>query len=218
MKKIRLLLLVVAILLLSGCSGTYNIKINDNFSVDENVDLLIDNKDEETYKQTKALFEENNISKDDYKIKVTDKNINIKYKESYNSLEDYILNSKLYKQLFNNLNYSYKDGILVFDTKSKMLLTDNGESALYNNYNISMLQINIETPFKVKDSNADLDNDNILSWTLNKDTTSKEIKVEYDAAGSRNNIKDIIIIAMMVIIVIGSVVVLIIRFNNSKKI
>lgn len=217
MKKIKILLLLFVLILLSGCSGTYNLKIKDNFSVEENLNIKIDNRDDETVEKTKEIFESNYISKDKYKISVTDNNITIDYKESYKSIEDYILNSKLYTQLFDSIEHKYSDGILSLNTSSKMLLRDNGSSSLYNNYDISLLQVNIESPFNAKKTNADIENEDILSWSLNKDTKSKQIMVDYDVTGSRSKAKDIILISIIAIILIGSITVMIIRFYNARK-
>ena len=217
MKKIKILLLLFVLILLSGCSGTYNLKIKDNFSVEENLNIKIDNRDDETVEKTKEIFESNYISKDKYKISVTDNNIIIDYKESYKSIEDYILNSKLYTQLFDSIEHKYSDGILSLNTSSKMLLKDNGSSSLYNNYDISLLQVNIESPFNAKKTNADIENEDILSWSLNKDTKSKQIMVDYDVTGSRSKVKDIILISIIAIILIGSITVMIIRFYNARK-
>lgn len=217
MKKIKVLLILFVVILLSGCSGTYNLKIKDDFSIDENLNIKIENKDDDTQEKTKRIFESNNVSKDDYKITVTDEYITIDYKESYKSIEDYILNSKLYTQLFDSIEHKYSDGILSLNTSSKMLLKDNGSSSLYNNYDISLLQVNIETPFNVKKTNADIENEGVLSWTLNKNITSKKIMVDYDVTGSRSKVKDIIIISIITIILVGSIVVLIIRFYNARK-
>ena len=217
MKKIKILLLLFVLILLSGCSGTYNLKIKDNFSVEENLNIKIDNRDDETVEKTKEIFESNYISKDKYKISVTDNNIIIDYKESYKSIEDYILNSKLYTQLFDSIEHKYSDGILSLNTSSKMLLKDNGSSSLYNNYDISLLQVNIESPFNAKKTNADIENEDILSWSLNKDTKSKQIMVDYDVTGSRSKVKDIILISIIAIILIGSITIMIIRFYNARK-
>ena len=218
MKKLRIIVLIGIIILLSGCSGAYNLKINDDFSIDENLNIIIDIKNEDTYDKTKQLFDKNKISKKKYKLSASNDKITIDYKESYTSIEDYLLNSKLYHQLFDNINYSYYDGILRFKTNSKMLLQDNESESIFNNYDISMFQINLETPFKIKKSNADLENDNTISWTLNKDTKNKDINIEYNVTGSRNSIRDILILSLIGFITIGFIVFLIIRFKNSKKI
>lgn len=217
MKKIKYILLLFIIILLSGCSGTYNLTINKDFSVDEKLKLKVDRNDE-TYNRTLNLFQNNKISKDKYKVSVTEKNVEIKYSESYKTIEEYILNSKLYHQFFDRINYSYKDGKLGLSGESIMFLEKKQSDNIINNYNISLLQINVTTPFKVDESTADSKSDNTLTWTLDKNTRSKNINMVFDVEKSRSNIREYVLLGMLVVIIAGSLVVLIIRFYNSKKI
>ena len=50
MKKIKVIILLFSIILLSGCSGTYNIKINEDLSIEENVNFTIP-KDNDSYEK-----------------------------------------------------------------------------------------------------------------------------------------------------------------------
>lgn len=217
MKKIKILILLLLVVFLTGCSGTYNLTINKDFSVDENLNLLIDN-DGDKYSKTLNLFKENNISKNKYKVRVSDKNVEINYNEKYSSLEDYVLNSKVYHQMFDDIKYSYSDGLLDFNTNFKGLLTDSNSETIYNNYNFSMLQINVNSPFIVKSSNADIQNDNLLSWTFDKNTRDKSITFELAPEESRSNVKEIVLLGMLLFITVGAIAVIIIRFKDSHKI
>ena len=217
MKKFRIIILLLLVLFLSGCSGTYNIKINNDLSVDEDLEISIENQNEDVFDTTKKLFSNNNISAKKYKVTASSNVVSISYKEKYKSIEDYILNSKLYHQLYDNINYSFVDGIINLKTTGKMYLTDDNNNYIFNNYDISLLQINLEVPFKILDNNADIDSEDTLSWTLNKDTREKDINVKLDVIGSRSNYKEIIILSIVFLILAGTAVVFIIRFRNERK-
>ena len=165
MKKIKILSVLIFVMLLSGCSGVYNLKINDNLSIDENMSIKLD-YNEDSYDKALKLFKDNDIKEDNYSIVVSDNSMEIEYKNTYDSMEDYILNSKMYSQLFPNVDYA--------NDHSQVLLNTN---SVFSN-NVKLLKINIETPLNVTENNADDVNDNIYTWTINEDTGYKEINLE----------------------------------------
>lgn len=217
MKKVKYILMLFIIILLSGCSGTYNLTINKDFSVNENLKLKVDRNDE-TYDRTINLFKNNKISKKKYKVSVTKKNVEIKYNEKYNSIEEYILNSKLYHQFFDRIDYTYKDGKLKISGNSLLYLQKNSSENIINDNNISLIQININSPFYVEQSNADSTNDKTLTWNLDKETRNKDVNMILNVEKSRNNIREVLLLGSLITIILGSVIVLILRFYNSKKI
>lgn len=177
MRKIKYILLIFAILLFAGCSGNYNLTINKDLTVNEELNILINN-DETTYETTLLLFDQADIDSDKYEVAILDDEVNIKYKEKYSSFEDFYLNSKLYKTLFDNLEYSIDNKGLSLNTKSNFKLDDNDNQNIVNSYDIDELKINIKTPFYVKENNADSNKDNTYTWILNKDDTFKDIKMD----------------------------------------
>ena len=101
-KKIKYIVISVLLLLVTGCSGNYNVKINEDMSVNEELYLTIENK-EGLYQKTLKIFNDNNVKEKDYEVVLSDDNLKITYNASYNSIEEYILNSKVYHQLIDNL-------------------------------------------------------------------------------------------------------------------
>ena len=91
MKKTRIILLLILLLLMTGCSGTYNIKINENLSVEENVDLTIPSTND-AFDRTNKLFSDNGIDSKKYDVVASDDNVKISYSEKYDSIEDYLVN------------------------------------------------------------------------------------------------------------------------------
>lgn len=178
MRKIKYILLIFVILLFTGCSGNYNLTINKDLSVDEEIDILIDNK-ENTYETTILLFEKANIDSDKYKVVIIDDEVNIKYKENYSSFEEYYLNSKLYKTLFENIEFSIDNKGMSINTKSNLKLDDKDNQNIINSYDIDNFKINIKVPFNVNNNNADSIKEDTYTWILNSNDTFKEISIDY---------------------------------------
>ena len=103
--KIKFLILFLLIIITTGCSGNYNLKINADLSVDENLELTIDNEND-AYEKTLKIFEDNKIKRDNYDVNINSNEVTITYKDKFDSIEDYILNSKVYPQLFSKIQYN----------------------------------------------------------------------------------------------------------------
>ena len=217
MKKLKILIVFIFVVILTGCSGTYNLKINKDFSVEEDLILKINKKDEETYNKTIKLFKSNKIKKDKYKVTSSNDEVKIKYSEKYKSLEDYLANDKVYRQMFDNLDYSFSDGILSIQASSNMFLKKNDSNYIYNDFDISSLKINLDSQFNVKNSNADVNN-NSLSWIIDDNTRNKEISVELDVTDKKNKITDILVISLISIVVVSFITFVIIKILNKRKI
>lgn len=180
MKKIiKYILIIFILILLTGCSGNYNVIINSDLSVNEELELTIDNEYGQ-YQKTLSIFEKNNIDKDNYDVNVEDDEIKIKYNEKFNSIEEYISNSKVYKQLINNIqlnrNNDYIDIYVDENLKIKNKYTNiNGTNLV----DLDVIQVNITNPFKVVLTNADMINDNVYTWSITKEDTRKKIQMQF---------------------------------------
>ena len=89
-KKLKIFIIGILLILVTGCSGNYNLKINDDMSIDEELYLTIDNTNN-TYTKTLKIFKENNIPEKDYEVVLSDNNVRITYNKKYDSMEEYIL-------------------------------------------------------------------------------------------------------------------------------
>ena len=212
MKKIRIILLIGILFLLTGCSGTYTLKIDENLSIEENVDLVLEEKGD-TYERTVSLFENNNVPKENYKIVSSKENVKINYKNKYESFEDYVANSKIYRNLFSQINYSNNSKQLIVNANTKMSASGIDDDLLevpylVNEYDFSLLQINLETSFDVLEDNSDNSYDNITSWTINKDTTEKDISFTLNIDKKHGVYKEIIVLFIMGAIIIGTLVII----------
>ena len=96
--KLKKVLLLLLVFLLTGCSATYNVTLKANSSVQENAEIKI-NDTEDNYSRILKLIENYNISTKNYKISRDSENIVITYNKKYNNIENYVLNSFLYKHI-----------------------------------------------------------------------------------------------------------------------
>ena len=81
MKRVKVLLILLFVMLLTGCSGVYNLKINDDLTVEESTNLKLD-YNEDSYNKAIKLFEDNKVSEDNYSIVVNDSSMEIESMES----------------------------------------------------------------------------------------------------------------------------------------
>ncbi len=216
MRKCRLLLISLIVFLLTGCSGTYNITLNQNLTVNEKIDFNMKDTGG-IYDRAKELFINNNIDEKKYKIVQKDNEVNIKYEENYDSIEDYVLNSVLYKQLFDEIYYSKEDKKIDFTTSSKLKLDSNNQDNIINDYNVDLLKIVFKTPLDVYSTNSDETYKNEYTWNITSKTTEKEIIISLDPTNKELNYKYIVVIGLIIIISVISLIILLRRFRGVNK-
>ena len=215
MKKIKFIILILIVFLFAGCSGDYNLKFNRDLTISEDIDILIDNKDN-AYENTFMLFENAGIDPDKYDIMLKGDKVRIIYKEKYKSFEDYYLNSKLYRVLFKEIELNRDNTGMIINAESNLKLDDTDNQNIVNSYDIEGLKINLTIPFSVNDNNADLVKDNTYTWVLKKTDTHKEISIKYDYQNDRTS--SIVLIAVIGVISFGIIIYLVIYFLRNKRI
>ena len=215
MKRFRIVILLLTVFILTGCSGTYTLNINEDLSIKEELDVKIKNK---TFEESEKIFTENDIDKDKYKIVSVDDGVKIQYNETYESIEDYILNSKLYRLLFNDIQYNKDGKNLEVTTNGVFDLSNNNSTFVVNNYDISLLQINLNTPYKVTKNNADTFDKELIAWTLDSSTKSKNISFVLDYNRKDNSYSQIIVLVIISLIIIGSLIYVFYEYINKRKV
>lgn len=216
MKKIKFLILILFIIVLTGCKGDYNLTVNKDLSLKEEINFSIDNVDD-AYDKTYKLFESNEVDDSLYSISQTDDYINIHYVEEFSSFEDYILNSKFYTMIFGNEDFKKDNKSIYYKGLANLKLDDNSTgSNLNNSYYITDMNINLTIPFVIKDNNADKVNGNTLTWKLDEEDTYKNINFSFDYL-KKNNLY-LIIIILCVGAVIGSIILFARKYLKERKI
>lgn len=202
MKKLKYLFLIILVLLFTGCTGDYNLKINRDLSVEEELKVSIDNVDD-SYERTYKLLEQLDISENDYEVVVDMDKVNITYKKKYSSFEDYYLDSNIYKILFKDIELSKDNTGMTLKAESNFKLDSKNNLNVVNAYDIDKLNINLNIPFDVNKSNADSVKDNIYTWTLNRNDTYKEISIDYSYQNDRA--QNIIVLVVLGLIFIATI-------------
>ncbi len=215
MKKLLIFLLIV--FLLSGCTSNYNLEISNN-SFKENINATINKNEIPTSspypeielddqitpflnKDYSAIFSDDKAL---YKKRVTylDNYINVDMSYKYNEQEFY--NSNSLKLCFDNYEFSYEDDYYI-----------HAYGRFYCLYSDS-LDINIKTNNKVLSHNADEVNGNTYTWHVNKDNLDNlDINIKVDKGINKETITTIIIVIFIIIIL--SIVGLVVYKKGSKE-
>ena len=171
-KKLKIFIIGILLILVTGCSGNYNIKINDDMSIDEELYLTIDSSNN-AYTKTLKIFKENNIPEKDYEVVLSD--------NKYDSIEEYLLDSKVYHELIDEIQFNKSNNYIDLYVNQKLKVSnDNGIKMNGTNLvDLDVLQINIENPFDVNFSNAEIVNDNVYTWTIKKGDIEKKIQMQF---------------------------------------
>lgn len=217
-KKIKYIVISVLLLLVTGCSGNYNVKINEDMSVNEELYLTIENK-EGLYQKTLKIFNDNNVKEKDYEVVLSDDNLKITYNASYNSIEEYILNSKVYHQLIDNIELNKSNNYVDLYVNEKLKLSNSNMKQNGTNLtDLGVLQVNIENPFEVNFSNAELVTDNVYTWTIKNGDIEKKIQMQFKPSLDIFPYRQVIVLSVVIICFIIIGVSIYIRYKKSQKI
>ena len=193
-KMFKILLVYSMIILLSGCTVTYNLKISDNVMT-EKITLtekknLVDQKVAD--EQLESIFSEvseNNFKKYSVVKKEKDDNINYSLGQVYYLDDiDSVNNIRIMKDCFDAYNIVYSDD----EETSLILQTSKGFHCLNYDYNeVDSVNIKIEVENEVISNNADSIDGNIYKWHIDKDNYSdKYISLEFKKNINNNSTKE----------------------------
>mgnify|MGYP000614044793 FL=1 len=213
-KKLKIFIIGILLILVTGCSGNYNLKINDDMSIDEELYLTIDNTNN-TYTKTLKIFRENNIPEKDYEVVLSDNNVRITYNKKYDSMEEYILDSKIYHELIDEIQFNKSNDYIDLYVNQKLKLSnDNIKSNGTNLVDLDVLQINIENPFSVNYTNAEIVNDNVYTWTIKKGDIEKKIQMQFKPSLNVFPYKQV---AVLSTVIICSLIIIFTIYRRYKK-
>ena len=218
-KKLKIFIIGILLILVTGCSGNYNIKINDDMSIDEELYLTIDSSNN-AYTKTLKIFKENNIPEKDYEVVLSDNNVRITYNKKYDSIEEYLLDSKVYHELIDEIQFNKSNDYIDLYVNQKLkLLNDNVIKTNGTNLtDLDVLQINIENPFDVNFSNAEIVNDNVYTWTIKNGDIEKKIQMQFKPSLDIFPYRQVIVLSVVIICFVIIGVSIFIRYKKSQKI
>lgn len=229
MKRIKKIIVLLLIILLSGCTVDYNLTINDDSSVNEKVVAKeytnrmksktgLDGKESVNYLY--KMFDRKDLN-----TKINTKNSNYETISTvtafHSSLEDY--SNNFTSDIFEKVNYKKKKNIVTLTYKqSQMLSTTSSRAPIYDK-----VTVNINVPFKVTDHNADSVNKDTYTWNIEKDEDLRKIKISFDEnnlkykksfnfGGLKFNVRNEILV-IGAILFIGLIIASIVFINNRKN-
>lgn len=212
-------LLLIPILLLTGCTINYNLEI-DSSSITETITGTvtkeeIELKDKSTgvniyrnylYNDQKVFKDKDNL----YKRSITEEDDIVKYNYSYTYRNNY-KNSRIIDTCFDNSVVEETDEFYYIS------LTGNF-NCLYSD----KVTINVTSDYAVLENNADKVNDNTYTWVINKEddvdisiTVSKELKYEQET--KRKTISTFQIVGLVVLIILSLITYILYKKKNSEE-
>lgn len=229
MKRIKKIVLLLIIILLSGCSVEYNVIINEDSSVNEKVVA------KEMTKRMKIITGLDEKKSVNYLYNMFDRKGKKTRISTSTSGADTISTVTCYHSSLNKYKKSFDS-----DVFEKPVITENGnivtitykqKEQLSSSPNSTLIYdsivFKIKIPFKVVSNNANSINKDVYSWNIKKDEELKTIKISYDKSdylykkevdlnGFKLNIRyDFMIIGSIILIV--AVIAMIVFINNKKN-
>ncbi|MDD2518616.1 MAG: hypothetical protein PHI05_03535 [Bacilli bacterium] len=193
--KIKLLMVLVMTVLLTGCSATYDIIIKANDEVFETINLSFKNEElGETKKEINAYLDEQIKSykrilvyqEFDFEKKVGKENSYVTITRTYPNLDEY-KESVFVKNLFQNVtvtnNKYYTEIQTVGDYYYDYIYgSDSDEIAPKDKNNVGNVEVSVRLENQLVDTNADLKNEtkNIYTWVITPDDDFKSIYIRSD--------------------------------------
>lgn len=220
MKKLFLIIFIV--FMCFGCKASYELKINDDLSIDEKITGLEDDEFySKYYKSTKSrvvnfVLATKQEYLDNLNFKVVkfseDKLYGAYAKKKYSSIDDYLANSLAYQQYYEKMNIINNDGIIEISTDNKL----NRNTQDFRRYVVDEGTVSITVPFKVLDNNADRHSNSTYIWDVDSGS-GKNIFIKFDSKKINNNNKyDIIIFGIVCLVVIIGIVFLIKIYQRKQ--
>lgn len=217
MTRKKLLLLIIMLLSLTGCTFEYNVEISTNSIKEDNI-VYIDNSNKNNIKEKVEELVNNYTGPTNslgmYEQAIVEKNNNfgMSYKKEYSDIEDYN----------NSLSFSLcYDNYKLIKEKDKIIISTSERFNCFNKYKeLDDVTINIKSKLDVLSSNADTVDDNTYTWYINKgNANNKNINIVFKP-NTENNKQGKTISAFVLVLssfIIFGIIVLLIRRRGKRK-
>lgn len=228
MKNKKFILLILVIILFSGCSVNYNLTVNEDLTVNEKVvavestNSLKTKTGQDPKTAANSLYNFYKIEGVKYKFSTVAGDADTKSyaSTSYKSLEEY--ESRFTSDIVKEVKIKKKDSYITMEYKQDVPLSDfASKSLIYDS-----IAVNIDVPFKVTEHNADSVKGNTYTWNIEKDGSLKDIKITFNTNETNTSRKfnfgffkiNVSYTFMLIagLAVIGLVIVMIV-YNRNKK-
>ena len=217
MKKYKIVLLIVILLSLTGCSFEYNMKIDTNTISEENI-VYIPNTDKNDIKQeveklvSRYTGPTNSLGMYKQSVIEDNNNFGMPYKKNYDTLNDYN----------NSLSFSIcYDNYKLIKEKDKIVISTSKRFNCFNKYSeLDDVTINIDSSLEVESSNADEVNGNIYTWNINKSNADNKpinivLKPNTEQKEKQRQLS-VVLLVIAAFILLG-IIVFLIRSKGKRK-
>ena len=217
MKKYKIVLLIVILLSLTGCSFEYNMKIDTNTISEENI-VYIPNTDKNDIKQeveklvSRYTGPTNSLGMYNQSVIEDNNNFGMSYKKNYDTLNDYN----------NSLSFSIcYDNYKLIKEKDKIVISTSKRFNCFNKYSeLDDVTINIDSSLEVESSNADEVNGNIYTWNINKSNADNKpinivLKPNTEQKEKQRQLS-VVLLVIAAFILLG-IIVFLIRSKGKRK-
>lgn len=217
MKKYKIVLLIVILLSLTGCSFEYNMKIDTNTISEENI-VYIPNTDKNDIKQeveklvSRYTGPTNSLGMYKQSVIEDNNNFGMSYKKNYDTLNDYN----------NSLSFSIcYDNYKLIKKKDKIVISTSKRFNCFNKYSeLDDVTINIDSSLEVESSNADEVNGNIYTWNINKSNADNKpinivLKPNTEQKEKQRQLS-VVLLVIAAFILLG-IIVFLIRSKGKRK-
>lgn len=221
MKRIKIFTTIILLLTLSGCTTEYNLKVNDDYSVEENM-IIYENSDYyrlfDNSRRDIVMLKINsdeNVKKYDYDIYENVDNFGASLNLKYKNILEYKENNNNFEILFENLKITKENSVVqihAYDLK-------NYGPFYQREYSVDKAIISIKLPTKAISSNADeVDEKNhIYKWYITSVLDNADINIKYEENNFVKIINSTYTIIALSIVVLLVLLIFIIKFIKTSK-
>lgn len=206
MKKVRYIIILLLLFIVSGCDIKYKVSFNKK-NINENITIsgLNNNLQSDLIDPIYYFFQ-------GYPYNILSNPDSSSVTQDWLSLDDFKDNSILFKEFIDNNSIKIKGKKVQFD----LYINDNVQSYLDLYGKPDNIDFSIEVPYYVSSHNATNVNGDTYTWKFT-DIENAHIKINFDMGKSKNFMKNIFSICTIVIVlvIIGSTIVYFV--NKNKK-
>lgn len=206
MKKVRYIIIILLIFIVTGCNIKYNISFNET-NVNENIEIsgLNGNWQNDLIDPIYYFFQ-------GYPYDILSNPDSSNIKQDWLSLDDFKDNSILFKEFIDNNSIKIDDKKVVID----LYVNDNVQSYLKLYGRPKNIEFSLTIPYYVSSHNATNVNGDTYTWKFT-DIENAHIKINFDMGKSKNYMQTFFSVCTIVIVlvIIGSTIVYFV--NKNKK-
>ena len=206
MKKVRYIIIILLIFIVTGCNIKYNISFNET-NVNENIEIsgLNGNLQNDLIDPIYYFFQ-------GYPYDILSNPDSSNVKQTWLSLDDFKDNSVLFKEFIDNNSIKINGKKVVID----LYVNDNVQSYLELYGKPENIEFSLIIPYYVSSHNATNVNGDTYTWKFT-DIENAHIKINFDMGKSKNYMQTFFSVCTIVIVlvIIGSTIVYFV--NKNKK-